>query len=391
MKRNTEIEPIKTREENGAIESGENREKIRGMDKNRSMEKSKDDIEKNEAMDNKDGVNKSMRKRNGMSEQDIDRELELLIDDIPQQEDFEKKIDRYIKKKIRRITVKTVFVIFMIAAVLLFLISPAMDAAYLNPAKLQKDQTFLSVLRDYYDLTRPYIEIGGINIEKKGFAKYELGFSVCDNINSYVAGRENVRAEMALGQYKNWNDPQMLLVQKLGAFDHPITKNEIEELTEELEKLPESAQICLAVSEKEARDIADIQKEAVQLDWIEVYHPNQPEFQGGLNLWRSQRFDESDDRENMTEEELLDVYVENLQNLTEHPEIWSPLRLPYHSIVWEDGRAEVKECYEDAKTLSNLRTKAYYISGGRDEVIEYIKKTEMESLSVYDVKLSKWE
>lgn len=391
MKRNTEIEPIKTREENGAIESGENREKIRGMDKNRSMEKSKDDIEKNEAMDNKDGVNKSMRKRNGMSEQDIDRELELLIDDIPQQEDFEKKIDRYIKKKIRRITVKTVFVIFMIAAVLLFLISPAMDAAYLNPAKLQKDQTFLSVLRDYYDLTRPYIEIGGINIEKKGFAKYELGFSVCDNINSYVAGRENVRAEMALGQYKNWNDPQMLLVQKLGAFDHPITKNEIEELTEELEKLPESAQISLAILEKEARAIEDIQKEGVQLDWIEVYHPNQPEFQGGLNLWRSQRFDESDDRENMTEEELLDVYVENLQNLTEHPEIWSPLRLPYHSIVWEDGRAEVKECYEDAKTLSNLRTKAYYISGGRDEVIAYIKKTEMESLSVYDVKLSKWE
>lgn len=51
----------------------------------------------------------------------------------------------------------------------------------------------------------------------------------------------------------------------------------------------------------------------------------------------------------------------------------------------------VRECYEDAKTLSKLRTKSYYISGGRDEVIEYIKKTEMESLSVYDVKASKWE
>lgn len=363
MKRNTEIEPIKTREENGAIEYGEN----------------------------KDDVNKGMGKRNGMSEQDIDRELELLLDDIPQQEDFEKKIDRYIKKRIRRITVKTILAIFIIAVVLLFLISPAMDAAYLNPEKLQEDQTFLSVLRDYYDLTRPYIEIGGINIEKKGFAKYELGFSVYDNINSYVAGRENVRAEMALGQYKNWNDPQTLLTPRLGAFAYPVTKKEIEELTEEFEKLPESAQIYLAVSEKEARDIADIQKEAVRLDWIEVYHPNQPAFQGGLNLWRSQRFDESDDRENMTEEELLDVYVENLQNLTEHPEIWSPLRLPYHSIVWEDGRAEVKECYEDAKTLSNLRTKAYYISGGRDEVIAYIKKTEIESLSVYDVKSSKWE
>lgn len=326
-----------------------------------------------------------------ITEQELDRELELLMDEIPQQEDFEKKIDRYIKKKIRRITVKTVFVIFIIAAVLFFLISPAMDAAYLNPEKLQEDQTFLSVLQDYYDLTRPYIELGGIHVEKKGFAKYELGFSVCDNINSYVTGREKVRAEMALGQYKDWNDPQMLLVQKLGVFDHLITKNEIEELTEELEKLPESAQISLAVSEKEARDIEEIQKEGVQLDWIEVYHPNQPEFQGGLNLWRSQRFDESDDRENMTEEELLAVYVKNLQNLTENPEIWSPLHLAYHSIIWEDGREQVRECYEDAKTLSKLRTKSYYISGGRDEVIEYIKKTEMESLSVYDVKASKWE
>ena len=56
----------------------------------------------------------------------------------------------------------------------------------------------------------------------------------------------------------------------------------------------------------------------MNLDWIEVYHPNQPEFQGGLSLWRTQIFDDSDDRENMTEEELLKVYVKNLKNLAEH-------------------------------------------------------------------------
>ena len=64
-----------------------------------------------------------------------------------------------------------IIVIFGIIFVLFLIISHGMDAVYLNPEKLQKDQTFLSVMRDYYDVTRPYIEINDIQVEKKGFGR----------------------------------------------------------------------------------------------------------------------------------------------------------------------------------------------------------------------------
>lgn len=331
------------------------------------------------------------QKETKITEETLDQELELLMDAMPDQEDFEKKIDRYIKKKIRNITIKTVCSIFIIIAVLFLMISPAMDRAYLNPKKLEEDGTFQSVLRDYYEITRPYIELGMINIEKKGFARYSLGIDARDNTEKINVGLETVWVDVLLGKYKNWNDPQMLLVPKLGAFDYPSSQEDIEDLTKEFEKLPESAKISLAISEKEVRDVEELRKEKVNLDWIEVYHPNQPEFQGGLGLWRSQICDDSDYRENMTEEELLKVYVQNLKNLVEHSDIWRNLGLPYHSSVWAEGVKQIEDCYEDAKTLEKLQTKAYYISGRRDEILEYLRKTTIASVSVQDVKSNIWE
>lgn len=331
------------------------------------------------------------QKETKITEETLDQELELLMDEMPEQVDFEKKIDRYIKKKIRNITIKTVCSMFIIIAVLFLMISPAMDQAYLNPKKLEKDGTFQSVLCDYYEITRPYIEMGTIHTEKKGFARYSLGLEVHDYTKKINVGLENVWVDVVLGKYKNWNDPQRLLLTRMGAFEYPSSKEDIDNLTKELEKLPESAKISLAISEKEVRDVEELRKEKVDLDWLEVYHPNQPEFQGGLSLWRVQFFDDSDDRENMTEEELLKVYVQNLKNLVEHPDIWRSLGLPYHTSFWPEGVEPVKDCYEDAKTLEKLQTKAYYISGRRDEILEYLRKTSIESVSVYDVKSNIWE
>lgn len=331
------------------------------------------------------------QKERKITEETLDQELELLIDEMPEQDDFEQKINKYIKKKIRNITVKTVCAIFLIIAVAFLMISPAMDRAYLNPKKLEKDGTFQSVLRDYYEITRPYIDLGTINIKKKGFARYSLGIEAYDMTKKINVGLENVWVDVVLGKYKNWNDPQLFLVPKMGAFDYPSSKEDIENLIKELEKLPESAKISLAISEKEVRDVGELRDEKVDLDWVEVYHPNQPEFQGGLSLWRTQISDDSDDRENMTEEELLKVYVQNLKNLTEHPDIWVGLGLPYHTFLWPGGAEQMEDCYEDAKTLEKLQTKAYYISGRKDEILEYLRKTSIESVSVYDVKSNIWE
>lgn len=58
--------------------------------------------------------------------------------------DFEKKIEQYINKKIRKSIAKTVLAVFLVLVVFFLIISPVMDALYLNPSKLQKDQTFFS-------------------------------------------------------------------------------------------------------------------------------------------------------------------------------------------------------------------------------------------------------
>lgn len=218
------------------------------------------------------------KNKNDLTDELVHEKLETPIKSIAEENtDFEKKIEQYINKKIRRIIVKTGLAVFLVLIILFFVISPVMDALYLNPYKLQKDQTFFSVMRDYYDVTRPYIEINNIQAEKKGFGRYELGISATDNAKKREIGIENVWVDLERGKYKNWEDPERLLIAKLGEFENPKTKE------------------------------------------------------------------------------------------------------------------EMKACYENAKTLKKLQTKAYYISGKRDDILEFVKKTDMKTVNVYQVKSNMWE
>ena len=95
-----------------------------------------------------------------------------------------------------------IIVIFGIIFVLFLIISPGMDACILILKISRKDQTFLSVMRDYYDVTRPYIEINDIQVEKKGFGRYTLGISATNNIKSRNIGIENVWVDLEQGNIK---------------------------------------------------------------------------------------------------------------------------------------------------------------------------------------------
>lgn len=74
-----------------------------------------------------------MKDMNIKDEEVLDKELGLLLESMPEQENFEKKIDKYIKKKIQKITVRTVLSLLLVIAVLFLLISPVMNAIYFNP------------------------------------------------------------------------------------------------------------------------------------------------------------------------------------------------------------------------------------------------------------------
>ena len=261
---------------------------------------------------------------NEWNEQKLEQELEYLLEDVSVQEDLEKKIEQRIKKRVQRIVLRTMAVIVLTAAVLFLLISPFLDAVYLNPYKLEEkpEQTMTSVMRDYWETTEPYVEVMKIDVKKKGFSRYELDMNVTNHQEELTMGAPNVKVKMAFGKYKSILDPDSYLVHVFGRFeDYEENK---EEILLELSKLPESARIYLAISEKEPRDLAELRKEEVHLDWIQVYQPD-VEFQGGLSLQRNAAYDESDYREEMSAEELKDVYVAQLKNLLDNEQIWREL------------------------------------------------------------------
>ena len=99
---------------------------------------------------------------------------------------------------------------------------------FANYGYIFRNGGILSVMRDYYDVTRPYIEINDIQVEKKGFGRYTLGISVTNNIKSRNIGIENVWVDLEQGKYKNWQDSEMLLVERLGELCY--LKNRITEM-----------------------------------------------------------------------------------------------------------------------------------------------------------------
>ena len=62
----------------------------------------------------------------------------------------------------------------------------------------------------------------------ESFGRYTLGISATNNIKSRNIGIENVWVDLEQGKYKNWQDPEMLLVERLGELCY--LKNRITEM-----------------------------------------------------------------------------------------------------------------------------------------------------------------
>lgn len=321
----------------------------------------------------------------------LDKELESLMEELPEQQDLDKKIEEGIQKKIRKTVVRTVSMIMAGIITLFLIINPIMNAAFLNPAKLNDElnengaSTLLCVLRDYWETLQPYSEIISVDVEKNGFSRYELSMQVANHRDHLYIGVTNVWCEMALGNYKNWKDSNMLLIKNLGRFSAAWTNKD--EYIAQIKELPQSAMIYLSVGAMEARTVEDLQKEAVDLEWIQIYQPN-VEFQGGISLRMVGAIDETDRRDSLTPQELKDVYLSNLENLLANIEVWEPFGLYSVDTIYMQVENVLRETYEDAKTLDVLESKNYCISGKRDTIVEYLEKTETASILVDDVKLS---
>lgn len=333
-------------------------------------------------------------------EEELDQELEALVDFMPEHEELEQNIEQRIRKKVQKIVLKTIAVLAAVLAGLFLIINPCMNAMFLNPVKLNRepDRQMFRTLNSYWETVEPYVEIISFTAEKKGFARYDLEIQATDRRSPLHYGKANIWVSMVCGKYKKWQDPEFLMVHHMGRFEENVyperTKAEIEEehkkILEEIRELPPSAQIYLSVSEKNPKNLQELKQEKIDVNWIQVYQPR-VQFQGGLSMHKSVLEDEQKIRENLTPEELKEVYISNLEDMIEHEQIWREFGLSDSHYSYPEASVAMqllKETCEDAKKMEKLETRNYCISGKRDDMVEYLEKTELEHIQVDDVKLS---
>ena len=312
------------------------------------------------------------------NENKLDQELEAMLEDMPQQEELEKKIEQRMKKKIQKIVCCTLAGIIGVVLVLLLIINPFLNAIFINPAKLNEGEhsQMQTTLKNYWETTQPYAELVALKVKKKGFAGYELSMQITDRRSPVIYGAPNVWVDMKFGKYVNWRDSGFVTSFRANRF-------------EKIKELPESSILYLSVGAESPKVVEELRKEAVDVQWVEVYQPNSS-FQGGLALRDSLIGGEDAARTEMTEAQLKETYLSHLKDLLDHMDIWNSLDLQSSKYVFpgEGKESALRECYEDAKQLDVLEAKNYCISGKRDEIVEYLEKTDISSILVDEVKLS---
>lgn len=334
------------------------------------------------------------------NENKLDQELDALLSEIPEpeQDEFEKRVEKYINRRIRKIVHKTLAGILVIVILLLGIINPFLNLICLNPAKTNDDDVisiYHDVMRDYYETTSPFAEIVNMDIKKKGFAQYEIIMTASDHIEPLHFGKSNVTWNMAMGKITHMNDNNGYLASKMGRFDivHYLSMDDTmvqerplkQKYIDQIEKLPESSKIFLCLTAATPQTLDVIRSHKVNLEWIQIYQPN-VDFNGGLSLRLHALHKETDMRDEMSDKELLDVYLSNLENLIAHKDMWRQFELPSGNTVYCDINL-IDKTYEDAKTLETLTTKNYCIYGERDVILSYLENTDLTSVFIEDITL----
>ena len=317
-------------------------------------------------------------------ENKLDQELEALLNEIPEQDELEKRIEKYINRRISRIVHKTLAMIVAVVILLLAIINPILKMSFINPNK----DPYFDVMRDYYETTRPYVELIAMAAESKGFARYEITMQVTNHRENLIMGKSNVWFDLNCGKMTDLNDAQWYLINYMGRFDnhlHMEGTTWIEETMDELKKLPDSANIYLSLYTAEPQTIEELRDSDIKLEWLEVYQPN-VEYRGGLNMDFRAAHDETDLRDEMSETELISVYCDNLKNLLDHKEMWKEHDLPGATMIYGD-ESVLEDTYKDALELTELKTERFTIYGEKTDIIEYLEKTEIVSIHVDEITL----
>ena len=280
------------------------------------------------------------------NEKMLEEELEAIMNDVPEQEDLEKKINQIINRRIQKVVIKTLSIVAAAALVLCLGISPLMNSVYWNPYEMNEDGELFEVMSNYIEINHPWNELIMVDVEKKGFARYELEMQISNHTEPLYFGVPNVKCEVKKGNYMNITDSNGLLAAHAGRFDM-IDWGSNDTIIEDIEELPESAWLYLDLSSKDAKTIDQIHEAEVCVEWIQVEQP-EAEFQGGIRLVPAGGVTDPNAAPwTMTGEELLELYLKKLESLLEHPEVWKKMQLcDGRNSVYVQGLDVLRNTYE---------------------------------------------
>lgn len=319
------------------------------------------------------------------NEDRLDQELGAMMEAVPELEDLEGKIIRSINNRIRRSVMRSLVLVAAVVLAAVVIINPLLNAMYLNPYKLNQgpEQTMLHVLRDYYETTHPYRELISLEVKKRGFARYALVMQIADLTQPVHIGGPNVWCDMNYGVYENVVASDVLITHYANRFSNSWESKE--DMMQKIRELPQSAKIYLSVSDTVPKSVEALRSLPVTPKWMQVYQPN-VDFNGGIALEMVALYTDDDDREDKTAQQLLEIYLGNLENLLNHSAVWAQMQL-------YDGRNTVctdqalADTLEDAKTLSALTSKNYCVYGQRDDVLRFLQENTLEVVHVENVQL----
>ena len=330
---------------------------------------------------------------------DIEKDLEALA--MEQEPDLDGAIEKVIRKKMRRVALKTTIAVLVAVAVIFLGVSPIVDHCYPDPTKLNgKPSQLLSVLRTYYETMYPHREVLGVDVERDGFGCYTLYLNMADHREKIVVGVSDVTMKMKLGKLSVADDSEGLTVFTSGIFaqeDEDLESVEegwMEDMLSEIRKLPETSRLYLNISDKQAKDIEKLvarQNDDFRLEWVQIYQP-ECDFQAGLQMQLSAAYDDSDKRSECSAEELKEIYIRNLKVLQDNFDLWKSLGLHSGNTYWEQPDISLLEqSISAAESSEDFRSKYYCVSGSRDEILKYLDSIDCTMFTVDKVRYSSFE
>ncbi len=326
---------------------------------------------------------------------DFEKELRLEETALPdnamlqQEEEFERALEKAIDRRIRRICLKTIGVVTVLAVAVFLGISPLMDALCPNPMRLDHSGVSLTAyLRAYYETVQPFTEVidGVGTVEKRGFGRYTVRFQSVDHVAPPAIGRCNAAAEFQYGQFQITESDESAQSSLTVSLLNRFGGSERDEVLAQLRELPASSRVYLSVTAPEPVEVESLrQQDGIVMEWVQIESGSR--WQGGLSLGFCTCDPEGVWRSEMDDAALRQQYLANLDLLLSEPQL---LRRLSFWTEQEDGAGGtiyqhevVREARDEAAAQTGpLMTRRYSFCGKRDAVEAYLSATDLAGVHV---------